>query len=320
MPLSQALQHLLKAKLVTLKDPPKFANTASPAYDPKATCSYHSNATGHNTDNCWALKNNVQDMIEAGEIEFDALKTPNVIIAPMPKHDNTVNAIMDTIHVYDVRDLSTPLPDIKRKLLRAGLFPGCDPDCYYCALRPEGCENLKRGIQGWMDRGTIRFEKTPTVEELCEGFSRGLKFEDVSVISKVPLKIPTKAPLKISAEPRVAPIVITQPGPIPYSSDKAIPWNYGADVFVQGVKQELEYDKVSEDVNPDVGNIAGTSKVTRSGRVFSPEISPNTASPAVTMTPNADARGKRPLHEPETVTENPPSDDTNEFLKIIRKS
>src|SRR3954470_7211099 len=319
MPLSQVLQHLLKAKLITLRDPPKFTNTASPTYDPKATCAYHSNAPGHNENNCWALKNKVQDLLEAGEIEFDAPETPNVITAPMPKHDHAVNAIMDTIHVYDVRDLSTPLPDIKRKLLRAGLFPGCDPDCYYCALIPDGCENLKRGIQGWMDRGTIRFEKTPTVEELCEGFSRGLKFEDVSMISKTPLKIPTKAPLRISSEPRVAPIVITQPGPIPYSSDKAVPWNYGAEVFIQGVKQELESVKASENDNPDVGNIAGTSKVTRSGRVFSPEISPNVTSPAVTITPNADVHGKGPLHEPETVTGNTPSEETNEFLKYIRR-
>ncbi|XP_058755035.1 uncharacterized protein LOC131628189 [Vicia villosa] len=228
MPLSQVLQHLLKAKLVTLKDPPKFVNTASPTYDPKATCAYHSNATGHNADNCWALKNKVQDMIEAGEIEFDAPETPNVITSPMPKHDKTVNAIMDTIHVYD--------------------------------------------------------------------------FEDVSVISKAPLKIPTKAPFKISAEPRVAPIIITKPCPIPYSSDKAIPWNYGAEIYVQGTKQELESDEVAENTNSDMGNIAGNSKVTRSGRVFSPEISPNSASPAVTVTPNADARGKGPLHEHETIS------------------
>src|SRR3954471_10134286 len=320
MPLSQVLQHLLKANLITVRDPPKNVTTTSPSYDPKAKCVYHSSSPGHATDNCWALRNKVQDMLEAGEIEFDAPETPNVITAPMPKHDHTVNAIMDTIHVYDVTDLSTPLPDIKRELLRAGLFPGCDPDCYYCASLHNGCENLKRGIQGWMDRGTIRFEKTPTVEELCEGFSRGLKFEDVSMISKTPLKIPTKAPLRISTEPRVAPIIITQPGPIPYSSDKAIPWSYGAEVFVQGVKQELEYDKVSENDNPDVGNIAGTSKVTRSGRVFSPEISPNVTSPAVTITPNADVHGKGPLHEPETVTRNTPSEETNEFLKYIRKS
>src|SRR3954467_8241352 len=104
-------------------------------------------------------------------------------------------------------------------------------------------------------------------------------------------------------KPRVAPIIITQPGLMPYSSDKAVPWNYGSEVYVQGVKQELESDKASEDANPDVGNIAGTSEVTRSGRVFSPEISPNTVSPASTI-PSADDRGKRPLHEPETINEN----------------
>ncbi|XP_058754998.1 uncharacterized protein LOC131628147 [Vicia villosa] len=295
MPLSQVLQHLLKANLITTKDPPKIVNTANPTYDPKVTCAYHSNAPGHHADNCWALGNKVQDMIQAGEIEFNALETPNVITAPMPKHNTTINAIMDVVYVHDVRDLSTPLPVIKRKLLQAGLFPGCDVGCYYCASQPNGCENLKRGIQGWRDRRTIMFEKIPSVENLCEGFSRGLKIED--------------------------------PGPISYSSDKAIPWNYGAEVYIQGVKQELVADKVAEDTNPDVGNISGTSKVTRSGRVFSPEISPNTAAPTGTPIPNqdADTRGKGPLLEPiqtpvEIVTENPSPEEENEFLKIIRKS
>ncbi|XP_058765417.1 uncharacterized protein LOC131638901 [Vicia villosa] len=238
---------------------------------------------GHHADNCWALKNKIQDMIDAGEIEFDPLETPNVITAPMPNHDKAINTIMDTVYVNDVRDLSTPLPVIKRKLLQAGLFPGCDP------------------------------------ENLCEGFSRGLKIEDMSVISK--------APFKISTEPRVAPVTITKPGPIPYSSDKAIPWNYGAEVYIQGVKQELVADKVVEDTNLDVGNITGTSKVTRSGRVFSPEISPNSSAPTGTPIPNqnADTRGKRPLLElvqtpVGTVTTNPSPEEANEFLKITRKS
>ncbi|XP_058764008.1 uncharacterized protein LOC131637439 [Vicia villosa] len=258
MPLSQALQHLLKANLITVRDPPKNVTTTYLNYDPNAKCVYHSNCPGHHADNWWALKNKIQDMIDASEIEFDPSKTPNVITAPMPKHDKTVNAIIDTVHVYDVRDL---------------------------------------------------FEKIPSIENLCKGFSRGLKIEDVSVISKAPLKIPTKAPFKISTEPRVAPIIITRPSPISYSSDKAIPWNYGAEVYIQGVKQELIADKVSEDANLDV------------------EISPNTASPTATIIPNqnADTRGKGPLHEPvqtpvETVTENPSSEEANEFLKIIRKS
>ena len=68
MPLSQALQHMLKAELITLRDPPQNVNTSSPRYNPNAKCAYHSNSPGHSTDDCWALKNKIQDMIEAKQI------------------------------------------------------------------------------------------------------------------------------------------------------------------------------------------------------------------------------------------------------------
>ena len=66
------------------------------------------------------------------------------------------------------------------------------------------------------------------------------------------------------------------PGPILYSSDKIVPWNYGGDVYYHGIKQDwpTAEDSSSEKVDSDISNIAGTSKITRSGRVFSPEISP----------------------------------------------
>ena len=66
------------------------------------------------------------------------------------------------------------------------------------------------------------------------------------------------------------------PGPIPYSSDKTVPWNYGGDVYYHGVKQDQLDDEESifEKDDPDISNIAGTNKITLSGRVFSPEISP----------------------------------------------
>ena len=35
----------------------------------------------------------MQDLIEEKEVEFDPPKTPNVIIAPMPKHGPRVSAI-----------------------------------------------------------------------------------------------------------------------------------------------------------------------------------------------------------------------------------
>src|ERR1044072_4776881 len=76
--------------------------------------------------------------------------------------------------------------------------------------------------------------------------------------------------------PRVAPLIITSPRPIPYSSDKSIPWHYGAEVYYHGVKQEpLTIEDITVEASDhDIDNITGSSKVTRIGRVFSLEISP----------------------------------------------
>ena len=89
---SQVLPHLLRSNLVTLKEAPKNPNTTSPHYHPNSRCAYHSESPGHDTNNCWAIKKKIQDLIEAKEIEFDALKKPNLIfplcpdmaIIPMP--------------------------------------------------------------------------------------------------------------------------------------------------------------------------------------------------------------------------------------------
>ena len=94
MPLSQALQHLLKAELTTIKDPTQNPNTSSPRYNPNAKCAYHSNSPGHDTNSSWALKNKIQDLIDSKEIEFDPPETPNVIIALMPKHKKELMLLM----------------------------------------------------------------------------------------------------------------------------------------------------------------------------------------------------------------------------------
>ena len=65
MTLSQVLSHLLRSNLVTLKEAPKNPNITSPHYHPNARCEYHSESPGHDTNNCWALKNKVQDLLEA---------------------------------------------------------------------------------------------------------------------------------------------------------------------------------------------------------------------------------------------------------------
>ena len=93
MTLSQILPQLLKTNLVTLKEAPKNPSTISSRYNPNAWCAYHSESLGHDTNNCWALKNKVQDLTEEKEIEFDPPETPNVITETMPKHGSGINVI-----------------------------------------------------------------------------------------------------------------------------------------------------------------------------------------------------------------------------------
>ena len=156
-------------------------------------------------------------MINNMEIEFDPSETPNVITAPMPKHNKGISVVEDILYVTSVDDVVTPLSTIKRNLLQAGLFPGCIKGCYCCAAEPNGFGLLKRGVQHLMNEHIILIEKVPSTNNLCQ---------DLFVISCTPFRIPSKGPIRITANPKAAPLIITMPGPILYSSDKAIPWHY----------------------------------------------------------------------------------------------
>ena len=70
MSLTQALHHVLEAKLVVLREPPQKPNTSSPHYKHNEICMYHPNIRGHDTDHCLVLKNKIQDLIDEGVLEF----------------------------------------------------------------------------------------------------------------------------------------------------------------------------------------------------------------------------------------------------------
>ena len=151
MTLTTVLPHLLRSNLETLKEAPKNPNTTSPRYNPNARCAYHSESPGHDTNDCWALRNKVQDLIEAKEIEFDAPEKPNIITTPKPKHNHGVNTVDTDRFVTSVDEVSTPLMTVKKNLLLAGLFPGCDEDFHICSSLPSGCYLLRTGVQRLMD-------------------------------------------------------------------------------------------------------------------------------------------------------------------------
>ena len=103
-----------------------------------------------------------------------------------------------------------------------------------------------------------------------------ISYNDVSIVTIFanPSRVSTKRPVRITSVPKVALLIITMPGPIPYLSDKTVPWNYGGDVYYHNVKQDwlADKDSIFEKADPDIGNIAGTSKITQSGRVFSQRL------------------------------------------------
>ena len=71
-----------------------------------------------------------------------------------------------------------------------------------------------------MDSKEILFKKTAVLF---------VSAEEVSVVTIFnPTKAPPRKPVQIMS---VAPITITVPGPLPYESNQAVPWHYGADVI-----------------------------------------------------------------------------------------
>ena len=160
MTLTEVLPHLLRSNLATLKEAPKNLNTTSPLYNPNARCTYHSESPGHDTNDCWALRNKVQELLEAKEIYFYAPKNPNVITAPIPKHGRGVNVVDTDLFVTSVEEISTPLMSVKKNLLLASLFLGCGEGFHMCLSLPSGCHLLKSGVQRLMDSKEILLEET----------------------------------------------------------------------------------------------------------------------------------------------------------------
>ena len=116
-------------------------------------------APGHDINDCWALKNKIQDRIDNKTIEFDPPPSPNVITAPMPSHGKGVNAIKDASFISSINDLTIPLKTVKKNLLKVGIFPGYFEECYHCNTQINGCTWLKKGVQHMMDSHEILFEK-----------------------------------------------------------------------------------------------------------------------------------------------------------------
>lgn len=64
-PLSEVYQKLLSTNLITRIQPQPLTSPLLKNHDPNSHCAYHMDISGHDSDNCQALKHNMQDLINS---------------------------------------------------------------------------------------------------------------------------------------------------------------------------------------------------------------------------------------------------------------
>ena len=97
-------------------------------YDANATCDYHYGIKGHSTENCLALKNQIQALKNVGYVNFGYNKDggPNVISNLLPNHSGPkINGILESFReerkTY-VQNIITPMGVVFEKLVHAGFL------------------------------------------------------------------------------------------------------------------------------------------------------------------------------------------------------
>ncbi|XP_050897628.1 uncharacterized protein LOC127104486 [Lathyrus oleraceus] len=308
MTYTQLLPYLIQNGTVVPRALPPMPKPHKPWYNENARCAFHANSEGHTTENCKVFKLRVQELIDQKILSF--ADVPNVGNNPLPKHDgsgiNAIESSTDDGLIKDVFKLKTLLTVVHARLMEAEMMNGVHDNCVVCSSNPDQCVEFKICLQRLMDQRVIQF-------------TRAKIDEDVAVIVPVfdqerlpkPFVFPYQRNVDLEPVKKIEPMVIHVPAPFSFDSTKVVPWNYEPVVYVGNKPVILK--------EPDVTNIVGASGVTRSGRVFAPEVIPNKES--------------APIVEPMKGKEmNPPeagegsskkvaiAEEDREILKIIKKS
>uniref|UniRef100_A0A2N9IGJ5 Retrotransposon gag domain-containing protein n=1 Tax=Fagus sylvatica TaxID=28930 RepID=A0A2N9IGJ5_FAGSY len=162
MPMDELYPRLLEKKLISpvfLKQSPHLL------HDSSKKCEFHFGRPGHSLEDCHALKNKVQDLVDHGILRINEGSTPSVIIAWPPEHckDETVipspqsqgptTCGIQPVHLTTLPTLSEvgehTVPKTQPKLMSnfRNLDDQCSSDKEKAEYCTNGCVTLKRKIQ-----------------------------------------------------------------------------------------------------------------------------------------------------------------------------
>ncbi|KAI5398802.1 hypothetical protein KIW84_064255 [Lathyrus oleraceus] len=214
---------LIERKLITPRDPPAIPTNPQWWYKPELHCVYHSGAPGHDVENCYPLKTKVQDLVRSGILFFKDVG-PNVKKNPLPMHGKSV----------------------------INMVPGC-----HGKYKVKYVNHIRQSLVE-MHRLLCGYNHYEHDHDSC----RNRDEDEVNVISPV-FRIPEPVVVRYDvSKQKASPSLIIKPaGPVPYSSNKVVPYRYNTVALEDGKEVPLP--------STYVVNIADVSGLTRSGRVFS---------------------------------------------------
>ncbi|GAU46722.1 hypothetical protein TSUD_100140 [Trifolium subterraneum] len=272
-----------------MRPPPPVPAVLTTWYRSDLTCAFHQGAPGHDVERCYAFKKAVQELIRNKVLSFKD-ENPNVRNNPLPNHGSSIHFIQscqETSTILSVKDIKTPLVPIHSKMCEVKLFSHDHATCEECLKNPQCSSRVQEDIQRLMDKGELVVTK---------------KSEDVCVIVPEFNVSDRLEMIYNSGEPTVTPLVIYLPGPMPYTSLRAVPYRYDATMLQDGVETPIP-SLISVD------NIADNSKILRSGRILLGTVQGKTNdSVEKTQIPDSSGTGER-VYE-----------DSDEVLKMIKRS
>ncbi|KAI5424164.1 hypothetical protein KIW84_030397 [Lathyrus oleraceus] len=242
----------------------------------------------------------------------------NVTKNPLPEHRKSVNMVQGCPGKYKVKYVShirQSLVELHRLLCDYSHMEHNHDKCSICSVNRLGCRQVRRELQELLDDGTIEILQNRNVDE---------DEPEVNVISPV-FKIPEPVVIRYDgSKQKVSPSLIIKPaGPVPYSSDKAVPFRYNPVAVEDGKEVSLP--------SSSVVNIADVSGLTRSGCVFSAPPKPkakvdsavrpvgnvvNPPNPA----PVVKSSSVQKTHTSSVGPSGTVNEDCDEMLRLIKKS
>ncbi|KAI5394773.1 hypothetical protein KIW84_061406 [Lathyrus oleraceus] len=159
---------LVLKNLIQPRNPPQIPEPLPWWYKPELHCAFHQGAPGHDIENCYLLKYEVQKLMKSGMVSFED-RAPNVKANPLPAHGNSsvnmVDGCPSEFKVFDVRFIRRSLVQMHKDVC---LVSDCEHDHDSCVIRnvnPRGCEIMKMDIQQLMDEGMIQIVQSRHVDD-----------------------------------------------------------------------------------------------------------------------------------------------------------